>query len=356
MKTVLAVVAALSGLLAGADDAVAAALELVEVRPLTVMGVSGITRVEGDDYLVICDHEEGEEVASQVRPLKLKFAADTGRIAALEFAPGFRAGENNDSEDIAWDGELRRFYLADERRPSIREFFADGTPTGREVPVPEMFLTNWVFNLTFESLALSPDGRWLWTANEQALPVDGPRTDTEPRVSPLVRILGFRREQPGGEWRLERSFAYRVDPSEGMLDVANGVAAMLALADGSLLVLEREVSTVTSGRARIYRLGAAAMAAASEIAAVPALANARFTAVAKGKALVDFDHRRESSLLDYRMRAYEGMCLGPVLADGSQLLILVADGGEERTRSFLGVTARARTLPEIRIHRMRTAR
>lgn len=329
-------------------------IESVERRSLPKLnGMSGICPVGGDDYLLLQDHADGEQ-ASKFRPLKLRFDPATGRIVELCAGDAVALAESPDTEDLVFDAASGTLWAVDERGPRLREFRRDGSLTGRSAPVPEMFSEGrgWVFNRSLEALAISEDGLMLWTANEQALKDDGALTDTEPGVAPLVRIVRFVRPSPADDWRVDRAIAYRVDPSAGSLDVQNGIAGLCALPDGSLLVLEREVSTVTSGRCRIYRLSGAAARAATDVSAVSSLKTAEFAAVEKGRPLVDFDHRRNSSLLNYRMTLYEGLCLGPRLADGSRVLVMVADGGEKRTKTLGFVTAGARTVSELGVWRI----
>ena len=93
-----------------------------------------------------------------------------------------------------------------------------------------------------------------------------------------------------------------VDPAGGSpfgRHTFSGVSSLLAMDDGSLLVLEREFSVkiLPSFRIRIYRMNPGT----------------------DGKTML----WEESSTFSN----YEGMCLGPVLDDGRQSLVLISDGG-----------------------------
>ena len=63
----------------------------------------------------------------------------------------------------------------------------------------------------------------------------------------------------------------------------------------------------------------------TDVTGVPALTNAVWTGLAKGPPLVSFAGGRPDAVI-----AYEGICLGPTLADGARVVCLVSDGGEAR--------------------------
>ena len=147
----------------------------------------------------------------------------------------------------------------------------------------------------------------LWTANEEALEKDGKAAGLE-RGS-TVRIQRFDRDlAPAGQW------AYVTEPIPGSSATGlsrNGVADLLVLPDGLLLVLERSLSDHGLG-AQIFLVD---FKGASDVSRLPSLAHESFVPV------------RKTLLWEMRGLAgsFEGITLGPELHDGDLSLILISD-------------------------------
>ena len=159
------------------------------------------------------------------------------------------------------------------------------------------------------ALALSPNGEFLWTANEEALSGDGDASSVEKGT--VVRLTRFRR-QNGAAWAHDGEWAYLTDAIGGgkTKRMRSGVSDLCVLEDGTLLVLERELSR--KGVDPAYR--------------------ARLYAVRPGRDL-PFDVKRPiaKKLLfgaDTGSANYEGVCLGPKLDNGDRTLVMVSDGGD----------------------------
>ena len=124
----------------------------------------------------------------------------------------------------------------------------------------------------------------------------------------------------------QAQFAYLMDKPISHKSASNyamGVPAVTALDDGKLLVLEREF-LVTSGKLgsfvsnKIYCVDP--LSADSILSNAPLQAASPYlqkTLIAKWKTSL--------TLFRQDLANYEGMCLGPKLSDGSQVLILCAD-------------------------------
>ena len=249
-------------------------------------GASALSRISGDRYYCVDDRGGWlHEVTISVSEGKVSFR--TNRVVRLE--------GRRDLEGCAYDPLTRNVWVADEGDTSVRAF---DPATGREVAslaIPEVYTKNVRKYRSLESLAMSPDGLRLYTANEENLKCD---------ATNVVRIQEFVRGGAGDEFRPSRQFMYEVDPPGGKpfggrKRAFSGVSELLAMPDGSLLVLEREFSVkmLPSFRSRLYRI-------------VPGKA---------GKSLVWGANTMFSN--------YESICLGPKLADGRQSLLLVSDGG-----------------------------
>ena len=147
--------------------------------------------------------------------------------------------------------------------PGIFEYRRDGRYV-RQLPVPAEFLptprgplTHGVpNNQAFESLALTPDARRLWTGTETSLVQDGPVPTMERGAR--ARLLEYRLEN--GTFMPNREFLYPLDPlpSVSFTQVGfsvNGLVDLLALSDRELVALERAYVQNTDNPVNdVYRL------------------------------------------------------------------------------------------------------
>ena len=302
---------------------------------------------QGGVFYVLQDH--ADDNYARIHPLALGIDPSTGAILSQTLGTAFTPAGLRDAEGLALDPLSGTLWASSEwEPPSISEFGLDGLATGRTAPVPSIQRDKLRSNLSLESLTISPDGLTMWTANEQALECDGESSSGNTTVSTVVRLTRYTRETAQGGWQAAGEWAYICDPCAGTTSAQSGLSGLCALPDGSLLALEREVSTTTCGRCRIYRLTTGALAAATEVSAIPALTNATFSAVGKGECLLEFTGPSPSSLLGpYELIVYEGIALGPKLSDGSRAVYLVSDGGTTMTKLVYGITITATTVSRI---------
>ena len=315
--------------------------------PFGVDGCGGIAYAGGSQFYVLRDHNASNR--SDLYPLALDIDPSTGVLVSQSLGSPVEPGSLRDAEGIAFDPGSGTLWISDERETSIREFYPNGFQTGRSVPVPLHMVLHRRPNLSLEALTVSGDGLTMWTANEEALTCDGKTSAGNAMVQTVVRLTRFDRKGVQSPWRLSGQWAYACDPCSGGIFSQSGLSGLCALPDGSLLVLEREVSTATSGRCRIYRITPWALAMATDIASLASLSNTcvPYSAVRKGAALLDFNNCAESSPLDYNMIVYEGICLGPRLADGAWSVFLVSDGGTTKSYHLVYMTAKARTVSRL---------
>ena len=260
--------------------------------------------------------------AAQTGPLPVPVAATVDGVVTLAGLDGRPfAARSIDPEGLALLGG--GFLLSTEgiARAGIAPFIAEVGGDGRVrrelqlpdriVPAPGRGVRN---NLGFESLALTPDARFLFAGIENALVQDGPEADVE-SGSP-ARILRFDRGDDGRR----QEFVYPVDPvsraaaAEGA-DRINGLADLLALDGERLLALERGFVEGVGNTARLY---AVSLAGASDVAALDSLAGASFVAAHKSL-VIDFGD------LGVPMENFEGLAFGPELADGRGTIVVVSD-------------------------------
>lgn len=322
-----------------------------------------------------------EDSGGRLHSATIGIDRETGAITNAVVSPAGAIHGAADLEGIACgacpvaDGTVPMLFASDERGPAVWATAAFDTsgPDWTALPVPAP-LRRCRPNLALEALALSADGRILWTANEGPLPEDGPEPTT--KHGALVRLYGLpvcsflpvpgfaSSKQAPPALPAEPAFRfYELDPATGtslphLPAPFNGLAALCALPDGRLLALERSFGFRTRSpedprgsliTISIYLIDPLALKPAdpsgpsgppgppgildvhhAESAESPSAArqsvraNARTDCLAKTLIWRGLTGRSN----------YEGMTLGPELADGSRALLLVADGDVTRKGRF----------------------
>ncbi len=206
--------------------------------------------------------------------------------------------------------------------PSLREFDREGAEL-RELPIPRKFRPRRGqpfgvrHNQAFESLTVTPDGRRLFTATENAIYQDGPAADVG--VPTTVRVIEY--DLQGGEPAAEYALAVEpvaVAPVTGDAFRVNGLVELLALADSELIALERSFSM---GMGNSIRLFAVSLEGAADIRDRKALKKRRRRSVATASKTLLLDLEELGLGLDN----VEGLTFGPDLPDGRRTLVLVSD-------------------------------
>jgi hypothetical protein len=205
--------------------------------------------------------------------------------------------------------------------PFIKEFSIEGKLL-KTLAIPELFLPDDKGskgirnNLSFESLTLTPDRKYLFTATENALLQDGAVASLE--TGSPCRILRY--DAVSGN--PEASFLYITEPLPAGANpvgklTRNGLVDLLAIDDNRLLSLERAVSLETGTTIRIFEIS---LEKGDRIEALESLQN-RISEVspAQKRLLLDLE------TLKIPLDNIEGLTFGPALADASRGLILVSD-------------------------------
>ena len=221
------------------------------------------------------------------------------------------------------------------RIPPVNPFIDRMNLNGRQnraLIIPDKFLPNLAgtqgvrSNLAFESLNVTPDERYLFTASEGALVQDGPAANLG--QSSFARILQYRLSsgQSGSE------YVYVVNPVAEVPVPAtqfrvNGLVELLPLDNvGTMLALERSFSVGAEGGGNTIWLYEIQTQGATDVSGEFSLypngvgqPPLSFTPVTKRLILnVEEDLGIEPDNI-------EGMAFGPALPDGRLPLILVSD-------------------------------
>ena len=276
---------------------------------------SGITHIGGDRYAVVSDKSPG----AGFYVWRLGFDERDGRLLNV-YAEGFRGvpwDYDRDAEGVAYCPWRQSVFISGEEDQRILEHSLDGTPTGNELSIPKHVSRDRIQpGRGFEALCCDTVRRLLWTVTESSIKSDS---------TGHLRLLCFGDDlQPKGE------FSYVLGESRLGNDDAGhyyGVVALSALGDGSLLVLEREA--LITGR----RLGSKCRCVLL-----------RFVPVDGARTeLAEWTTR--FTLADTRFANYEGMCLGPVLPDGRQTILLLSDSQAGMGRLFWHLRDRLMVVP-----------
>jgi hypothetical protein len=320
--------AAPGGLLACLVLAAAPAVAQWSITPRNVLSLStgsvpDVSELSGVTYLGpagggLQRFAAVQDDGNQVVLLDVRSAADASLLSAQAVSAVSLLASNLDYEGIAYTGPARStVFISEEESPGVHEFDLATGSLLQSVSIPSVF-SNVRDNRGFESLARSADGATMWTANEQALMVDGPESsDTHGTTVRLLRL-----DDNGSGVTTGPQFAYQVDPVHGPGTKNSGVADLVMLPDDTLLALERSKAndTVPAVQNRIYQID---FTGATDVSVAPyasGLDGRTFTPV--GKTLL-----WSGAVGSADGANMEGLALGPQLASGNWLLLGVVDNG-----------------------------
>lgn len=313
----------------------------------TIGGLSGLTYDAGRGVYYAISDDRGERQAPRFYTLQIDM--DGAGIRDVRFlgvttldsdstTPGIQPYETNDTdfEDIQLVGN--ELLISSERdrngRPWIRRFGLDGSLLG-ELPMPERFLTvseqgpdgrprvvrGVRTNLGHEGMTVTPDGRALCTANEEALAQDGPIATLTAGTN--VRVTRW--ELSGADARPSSEYVYAAEkifaqpqPADQFAD--NGVTSLLwvrhLLPEYDMLVLERSFATGVGNDVSIFGV---ALGDATDVAGLDALPSPFTGRVVRKTRLANMAE------LGIAADNLEGLALGPRLPNGRPSLIVMSD-------------------------------
>jgi hypothetical protein len=224
---------------------------------------------------------------------------------------------NQDTIFVSSEGDVDKLI-----NPFIKEFALASGKTISTLPIPDKFLPDSQKqkgirnNLAFESLTITPNQKFLFTATENALIQDGPAAKSGVGTSSRILEYNLLTKQP------EREFLYQTEPVTPLFNptgkFASGLPDLLALNNqGNFLSIERSFT------------GLGFTVFVFEISLENATDIHNFDSIAK----VDPDKIKpveKKLLLDLRtldvsLDNIEGLTLGAKLPDGQPSLILISD-------------------------------
>ena len=350
-------------LLAGAQDWKVVRENPQKAFPKTVAAgnYSGIAHLHDDIYAVVSDKSDSAlyfNFRVQVNP-------KTGELEQVENL-GFTErtdGMLNDGKPWLWqekgfDHEAivkvsdSTLVIASEGYCRLKEYpilptSADAAKVGYQQNLWESRWPSSEFypNYNFESLAFDSVRQYLWTISESTLRKDGQPATPQNGLANQLRLMrldwGKMKENRNKEEYSEQvsskkdsrymtPYAYQMDqPStHKKADIyVMGVSELCALPDGQLLVLEREafIPKIKIGafcKCKLYLINPLN---SEEFSMKENFSSD--TPFLKKRLLAEW--KTGLSLSKRSFANYEGMCLGPKLEDGSQVIILLSDSQDQ---------------------------
>jgi len=294
-------------------------------------------------YHAISDDQGNRPTGDPVRYYTLEIDLSDGAFDAgdLEFTDVTQIYDNGkhpfapgglDPEGLVMRGG--QFFVSSEGNPLadpiidpfMRRYNRNGRQTAA-LPIPDKFLPNGVdhgvrFNLSFESLNLTPNRRYLVSAGEDALFQDGPASSFESGSLTRIVVFDVRKRAALAE------YVYEVAPwaEPSAIFGVNGIVEVLPIDDaGTMLVMERSFSVggvLGGGTGNYVVINQVSTAGASDVSSVDALY--------EGGTPVDFTPVTQHVVFSFDdlgipIDNIEGMTFGPRLPDGRHTLVIVSD-------------------------------
>ncbi len=276
---------------------------------------SGITRVGENDYAVVTDKaKDGFFIFT------IDIDSKTGKIKDVKLKQSvFGQAEGRDAEDIVYVASSKTLFITGEADNQALEYDLNGKRTGRKLKMPKAFLAAGN-RYGVEAVTYNEQTHTFWATTESTLKNDGQQATAGNQVKNKLRLQAFDENlSPAGQ------YFYRMDAPIAKKKTnryAMGCSALTALDDGRLLVLEREFYVPSS------KLGAFVN---NKIYVVFPQKKDKVQTGSPwdDKKVLDksilCEWRTHLSLFDQSIANYEGMCLGPQLDNGDQVILLISD-------------------------------
>ncbi|WP_233400750.1 esterase-like activity of phytase family protein [Segatella copri] len=350
-------------LLAGAQDWKVLRENPQKAFPKTVAAgnYSGIAHLHDDIYAVVSDKSDSALYFN----FRILVNPKTGELEQVENLGFTERTDGTLNDGKPWQGQEKGFdheaivkvsdstlVIASEGCCRLKEYpilptSADAAKVGSSQNLWESKWPSSEFypNYNFESLAFDSVRQYLWTIPESTLRKDGQPATPQNGLANQLRLMrldwGKMKENRNKEEYSEQvsckkdsrymtPYAYQMDqPStHKKADIyVMGVSELCALPDGQLLVLEREafIPKIKIGafcKCKLYLINPLN---SEEFSMKENFSSD--TPFLKKRLLAEW--KTSLSLSKRSFANYEGMCLGPKLEDGSQVVILQSDSQDQ---------------------------
>jgi hypothetical protein len=257
-------------------------------------------------------------------------------------APSSTLGLAFDPEGFVVNPKTGTLLVSDEYGPSVREFSRSGelirtytTPANLVPRNAASGVANFAgdtgntagkrSNRGMEGLAISPDGKFAFGMLQSAMLDEGGGNGTVNRIVKFDTSTGTAVAQ----------YAYAMKRS----GQGQGISALVAINDREFYVIERNNRGVGVGAAfatadkEVYRID---LAGATDVSAIDLDSGAAFAAVQKSAQVLDLDANTLAALGNKSPEKWEGLAIGPKLANGNYLLLAGTDNDYSVTQTGSG--------------------
>ena len=268
---------------------------------------SGIAWLGGSKYAVAND----KSPTAGFYLMTIETDSLTGELLSVREDSFLTSGlPNRDEEGICYVPQTQTVFVSGEADQEILEYNLQGQLTGRKLNIPAIFKTAYP-NGGFEALSYQVSTHRFWTTSEFTLKADGEKPTIKRKISNRLRLQAFGDDlQPREQyWYVSDSTA--ISKKKGRSIV--GVSGLAALDNGQIVVLEREMHFPKK------QIGSYALIKLYLVDPTQQQSGE----VLRKTLLTEF--RTKVNLTRRSFANYEGICVGPKLSDGRQLLILVSD-------------------------------
>lgn len=350
-------------LLAGAQDWKVVRENSQKAFPKTVAAgnYSGIAHLHDDIYAVVSDKSDSALYFN----FRIQVNPKTGELEQVESLGFTERTDGTLNDGKFWQGQEKGFdhEAIVKASDSTLVITSEGYCRLKEYPVlpisadtakisyqQNLWESRWLSsdfypNYNFESLAFDSVRQYLWTISESTLRKDGQPATPQNGLANQLRLMRYdwgkikenrNKEEYSEEVsskkasRYMTAYAYQMDqPStHKKADIyVMGVSELCALPDGQLLVLEREafIPKIKIGafcKCKLYLINPLN---SEEFSMKENFSSD--TPFLKKRLLAEW--KTGLSLSKRSFANYEGMCLGPKLEDGSQVVILLSDSQDQ---------------------------
>jgi len=271
------------------------------------------------------------------------FKSGSQTLNGLAPSPTSTLGLAHDPEGVVINPKNGNFLISDEYGPSVREFSRSGEllrtfitpanllPRNGEIlnfagGTPEPNIAGKRTNRGFEGLAISPDGKFAFAMLQSAMLDEGGGNGK------VNRIVKF--DMATGE--AVAQYAYEMKRN----GQGQGISALVAINDHEFFVLERNNRGVGVGAdfatadKEVYRID---LKGATDVSGIDLdAAGASYTKVSKSGRVLDLDADTLADLGNKSPEKWEGLAIGPKLANGKYLLLAGTDNDYSVTQNAGG--------------------
>ena len=280
---------------------------------------SGLTRLGGEHYAVVDDKSKSDGFWL----FTIKIDSITGEILNVKADTFISSHQpNRDGEGIAFVPSKNTLFISGEAPSEIKEYYLDGRITGQGLHLPKK-MRQCRNNYSYESLTYDKLRNCLWTVSESTLKEDGTCATSTNHTINHLRLQCY--DPQSGNLIAQYPYAMEAPTVEKAAYLyILGVSELLALENGHLLVLEREVFVPKKrvgafARCKLFEVD---VTQSNQINEPVSLSNDTVSFLPKK---LVWEKTTHINLFRQDFANYEGMTLGARLKDGRQTILLCSD-------------------------------